>query len=281
MSVFSGNTLAFNAAGAALFVFLGGYMVHSFASEQSVPACSTRYPAGLQFALDNSKGSPLSPIELQARAGFSEFGLLENATVETASGAPFRQNLVVRLAAAGGDGEDKSAKNGVDFVWPIAAMGAAQSACLTYYALVSGDVDLKSPGHLPGLIAKGDASADDEDDAPAGFKARVAWSQSGNVGVDLQLTKRSGNWLPSFRYTSWPKNKWVRVEQEVQLNQRSQKNGVVRVWIDGRTDVEGTGLSLRAGEDVKFSGVSGAIGYSRGLGNPAKVKVSPFVVQWR
>lgn len=273
------KTMVFNAAGVALFVFLGGYMAHSHFYDEVVTPCSTRYPAGLQFSLDNSQGAPLSAIELQARAGFNEFGLLENASVEKVSGAPFRQNLVVRLAAAG-DGRT-TGKNGVGFTWPVSEMSSATSACLTYYALVSNEVDLKSPGHLPGLMATGPAPRDSDDDTPTGFKARLAWSQSGDVGVDLELTKRNGNWLPSLSRSSWPKGKWVRIEQEVQFNPAPQKTGAVRVWIDGATDVAASGLLLRASGDVKFSGVSGAIGYSRGVGKPAQVKVSPFVVQWR
>jgi hypothetical protein len=274
----SAQSIVFNAAGVGLFVFLGGYAVHSFFSEQTVAPCSTRYPAGVQFSFVNSKGAPMSAIELQARAGFNEFGLLKNASVETAPGEAWRHSLVVALAKS--DDDEKSGQNGISFAWPIGEMRSARSACLTYYAKLSKDVDLRSPGHLPGLMASGRASHSDHD-APAGFKARLGWSQSGNIGVDVALSKSRGNWLPSLRKTFWRKDAWVRIEQEVLLGPASKKADVVRVWIDGKPDIETAGLALRASDDVEFSGVTGAVGYSRGPSKAANVKVSPFVVQWR
>lgn len=269
------NAVLFNAGGAALVVFLGGYMVRNFFASETALSCSTRYPAGLQFALDDKSGAPLTPISLQSRAGFREWGLLGNAVVETTRGQSWGASLVVKLAPT--NNAERPDQNGVGFVWPVPALKAAQSACLSYHVLLPADVDTTTPGHLPGLVAE--AKAADGSEA-AGFAARMAWSRSGDVGVDFSQLKTSEQ-LTSTWGTIWPRDRWVRVEQEINLGDASRLNGAVSVWIDGKLEVDSAELNLPTGTSVAFSGVVGDIGYARRPTKYAAVKVSPFVVQWR
>ena len=277
MALPSTNAILFNAAGAALFLFLGAYMLRPVFVTDQVPACSTRYPAGHRFALENASGAPLTPIELQGRAGFREYGILANASVEATPDVQWGKSLVVKMAAAK-SGDD--ARFGAGYVWPVAAMKSAEAACLTYNVYLPNDVDMKTPAQLPGLLA-GQPLA--KRDAPDGFAARPGWQDSSTVIATVEYTARgkSADWLEPTRHLEWPRGRWVRVEQEVGLNEGKEIAGGVRIWLDGKLVLERNDLTLRSDPDVRFTGVAGDTGYLRAGGHVTAVKISPFTVQWR
>lgn len=270
------NALLFNGAGAALFLFLGAYMLRPVFVSNEVAACSERYPSGHRFALENAAGAALTPIELQGRAGLREYGILANASVQPTPDAQWGKSLVVKMAAAkSGD----ASRFGAGYTWPVSAMKSAEAACLTYNVFLSDDVDMKTPAKLPGLLA---ASLLPNRTSVEGFAARLGWQNSPTVGVGVEYVARdrSTDSLESARREEWPRGRWVRVEQEVELG-AVQNSGVVRVWLDGKLAIEGKDMNLRADADTRFAGVAGDTGYLQPGGRVAAVKVSPFVVQWR
>ncbi|MFN0217690.1 MAG: polysaccharide lyase [Hyphomicrobium sp.] len=269
------NTTLFNLAGGAIFLGVSGYMVASFFHTETVPPCSMKYPPGQQFSLDNG-GDAMSAIELQGRAGFREYGLLANASVEKTEGRPWSNSLVVKLATT--NNPDSAGQNGVGYVWPVRSLKNAQAVCLSYDVYLSKDVDMKAPGHLPGLLAEPTEEAAVD---ASGFNARLAWSSQGNVAVDVRSQKAGSDTLSSSKRAAWPREKWVRVNQEIEFNAPGKKSGAVRVWVDGNLDIDSSAVKLRSGPEVVFTGVSGDTGYSRELGKEAAIKISPFVVQWR
>ncbi|MGQ0455736.1 MAG: polysaccharide lyase [Hyphomicrobium sp.] len=269
------NTVLFNVAGGAIFLFIGGYIVASHFHVETIPPCATQYGAGQQYALDKG-GQALSPVELQGRAGFREWGLLANASVEKTSGKPWSNSLVVKLAAT--NNAAKVDENGVGFVWPVLSLRKAQSVCLSYDVFFSNDVDMKSAGHLPGLLAEPIGESPDD---PTGFIVRTAWSSLGKAAVEVRAPKSGNDRVAPPKGVEWPRGRWVRVNQEVEINAPGKKSGAVKVWIDGVLGVEAKGLKMRASPQVVFTGVTGDTGYEERPGKAAAVKFSPFVVQWR
>lgn len=269
------NTVLFNVAGGAIFLFIGGYMVASHFHTETIPPCVTQYGAGQQYALDK-RGQALTPVELQARAGFREWGLLANASVEKTSGKPWSNSLVVQLAAT--NNAEKAGENGVGFIWPVVSLRKAQSVCLSYDVFLSNDVDMKTSGFLPGVLAEPIGESPDD---PTGFKARVAWSSIGKPAIDVRAPVSGNHRAAPPQGIEWPRGKWVRVNQEVEINAPGKRSGAVRLWVDGVLSAEAKALKLRASPQVVFTGVTGDTHYDARPGKEAAVKFSPFVVQWR
>ena len=68
------------------------------------PPCSERYPAPIALCAADRAGKPLTPIELQARAGLRDVGVIDNATVVAVDDGPSPDALEVKLRnLPGGD----------------------------------------------------------------------------------------------------------------------------------------------------------------------------------
>ncbi len=275
MSKFDKGAILFNLGGASVVVFVAGYMVTSFFTISTVEQCSLRFPSGVQFALDGRSGSALSSIEMQAQAGMKSWGMLENAKVIQSDDALAPQRLDVLLAPTNNDNDDT--QNGVGFVWPITSLDGAHSACLSYSVKMPKDLTAKTPGRLPGLLGF-DANADTDAQS---MMAHMGWSGYGEVGVEIRAPATNDGWIGAKKKTPWPRDRWVRVDQEVILNTPGKNDGVIRVWVDGEMRVENTKLNMRPTGDMQLSGVVADTGYVRKAGDPTTISMTPFVVQWR
>lgn len=275
MSKFNTNAILFNLGGASVLVFVAGYMASGLFEDAKVAKCSKRFPAGVQYALDGTNGAALSTIEMQARAGMRAWGMLENAKVVQSNDATGPKRLDVKLAPA--RSEDDEHQNGIGFIWPVASLQGAQSACLSYSLMIPQDLTFSEPVRLPGLTGF-DASADA---AAQSLMAHIGWSSSGELGVEIRTPTTADGWLSASKTTVWPRGRWVQVDQEVVMNEPGQSNGAVRVWIDGDLRVESLDLNMRPTADMKFIGVVADTGYIRREGAVATVSMTPFMVQWQ
>ena len=279
MKNLNAQSFLFNIAGGLILVTVVGYMVREQLRGHTVPRCSERYPSGEQFALQNGKGDLLSAIELQARSGSREWGILKNTKVVKASGAPLGRALQVSLNAT--DNEDQADQNGLGYVWPVQSLSKGRMACLSYSVLIPRNFKFAEPGYLPGLFGGNSQTALDQRPPVGGAVARMGWVQGGELGVEVRTPAINGAWLGSLRTVQWPTGSWVSVEQEVKLNTLGKADGLIRVWIDGDMKVEGTALDLRGSDQFALSGVVSDVGYARTASEPADFQISPFVVQWQ
>lgn len=271
------QSILFNATGAFIVLTVIGYMAIHELSANRAAQCSARFQNGQQIALVNDKDQPLSPIELQARAGSREWGVLNNTKVVTAAGAPLGTALEVSLVSTGN--EDNADQNGLGFAWLVSKLNTAQSACLSYSVFIAPNFRFAEPGYLPGLFAGSDLSVLDQSPPSGGAVARMGWVDGGAVGVEVRTPTTTGYWLGAGK-TRWPTGRWVAIQQEVKLNTPGQSDGLIRVWVDGELKVESSGLDLRGKDPFALAGVVGDIGYARTISEPGSIQVSPFVVQW-
>lgn len=275
----SSGSIVFNLAGVSVLALVAGYMVRSALVTEHTAQCSRRYPAGMQFALDAQDGAPLSTIELQARAGLREWGVLENAKVVIASDSPSGKSLDVSLAKI--TGSDAQTQNGLGFVWPVFDLSSAQSACLSYSVYLPENFKFGESGHLPGLTGTGTVSSPEGEATDGTFNAHVGWGQHGEIGIDVRSPYTGGSWFGSRRQAEWPRGQWVQVDQEVVMNNPGRANGVLRMWIDGALRVENTSFRVRATDEVKMQGVVADTGFIQSANESVVVRLSPFVVQWQ
>ena len=230
------------------------------------------------MAFDAAGGRAMSAVELQARFGSRQWGLLKNATVvKTSDQAPFN-SLEVTLAPVD---EEEPVQNGVGFTWERPDMAKASWACLSYSVFLPAGFGFKEPGHLPGIFGARDATQIDEVEPEAGFAARVGWGLGGESGIDVLTPGATGYWEIPPRKTVWPTGRWVTVEQELQLNSPGNADGLMRLWIDGSLTINRHGITLRKTDALDLSGVVSDIRYARTVSTPDKIRVSPFVLQWQ
>ena len=281
------NSVLFNVAGLGLVVFLGAYMIQAALHTETVPRCSTRYGNGQQFSLQNGAGVPMTPIELQARLPSREWGLLSNARVVSAvdKGSLLQVALGLTPEArerakreADPDEEVEKVRDGVGFLWRPQNIEESRSACLTYRVYLSKGFAFDGRGTLPGLYAVEEGANIDASQPEQGFVSRLGWDQAGSIGVSLKTPLTAGMWIPA-RGFQWPVNRWVTVEQEVVLNTPQKRDGVVRIWVDGALKIEHTGLDLGAAEGAGLGCVVADIGSTEQVAVPARVTLSPFIVQ--
>lgn len=279
MRKMTSGSIVFNLAGVSVLALVAGYMVRTALVTEHTAQCSRRYPAGMQFALDAQDGTPLSMIELQARAGLREWGVLENAKIVLASDSPSGKSLDISLAKI--TNENSQTQNGLGFVWPVYDLGSAKSACLSYSVYLPENFKFGESGHLPGLTGTGTVTSVEGESSDGTFTAHVGWGQHGEIGIDVRSPYTGGSWFASKRQAEWPRGHWVQVDQEVVMNTPGRANGILRMWIDGALRVENTSFRVRASDEVKMGGVVADTGFIQSANDEVVVRLSPFVVQWQ
>lgn len=247
-----------------------------------IPACGARYEHGTQLSLARPGGELLTPADLQARSSGADWGLIENARVIDATGAPARQAIEVRFTPANGTTAASESKLGMGFPWMPKGAGRPAAACLTYSIFVPKDFDFARGGRLPGFVA----STSDQDAAANPVSSRIAWRESGG----LELRTQMAGWPEPRRLAGdkpyiLPRGQWVALEQEMVLNAPGEKDGVLRIWADGGLVLEKTGLAIREKPQTQISGVLAEVTLSTLTGAPAqkdqKVLLSPPELRWQ
>ena len=127
---------------------------------------------------------------------------------------------------------------------------------LSYYVRFSDDFEFVKGGKLPGLFGGSETSGGNIPDGTNGFSTRLMWRRDGDGEVYAYLPT-SKNYVTSIGRGSWQfiPGVWHHIEQEVILNDPDQKDGMIRLWVDGELVVEKDNLTFRTTEDLKIEGI--------------------------
>jgi hypothetical protein len=271
----------------ATFLTLGGYAAYGLTRSTDADPCSLRYSAGTQISLTKPNGAPLMPAELQARVGIGERDMAEKASVVRLDKGPVPIALDVKV---GGPVETDT---GISFLWSPTGVVTAPSACLSYRLLLPSNFDFGRGGELPGLIG-GVTGRTAGRDIESGFSSRFSWDERGGVGLNLATPSDKPDQSPINTFTVRSERgqlvpgRWIDIEQELVLNEPSAKNGLVRLWVDGRLVVTDKAVAWRGKGAPGLSGVTAGIGYRAGdprYTTPAakvtSVRLSPMRLSWQ
>ena len=134
-----------------------------------------------------------------------------------------------RDARLAGEQSKGRAHNGIDFRWNVAGAKAAKAACLSYSVWLPDKFDFGTGGNLPGI-------AGGEPDTPSAFGTRLQWRVGGEAELAVAPSGASFQGIrPNFALLP---GRWTQVEQEVVLNTPGAKDGLARLWIDGKLRAE-------------------------------------------
>ena len=269
--------LLINVAGATVGLAVVGYVVYAAFHAEVEQPCSTRYPAATRFSLSNADGKPLSAIQLQARAGARDLGVIDNLSVVQIAGAPSPDVLEVKLRKLPGDADTSAtARNGIAFRWSPPGIEGTSSACLTYSLWLPDKFAFGGGGTLPGIFARVPGSP--AQDSPADqLSVTPQWDAEGRPMLGATL-RGGGIRRMSSLASPLQTNRWLRVEQEVVLSDPGAPNGVARLWIDGELVVDDQNAPLRKHPDKRITGILVEAGYRRAPVEPAMLRLSPFEI---
>lgn len=261
-----------NVAAVLVVLAIAGYVAWEALHTDQDLSCSARFPAATRFSLQSSSGKPLSPIELQARAGLRDLGVIDNAKVVQVEDGPSPDALEVNLRKLpGGDDPSARARNGIEFRWTPPGMANATAACLSYSVWLPDKFEFGEGGFLPGISGGR---------ADAGISVSPRWDLEGRpslaaaTGDDIRI-------MMTKQKFALPTNRWIKLEQEITLNDPGQENGRARLWVDGTPLIDDAGLLLRKDPNTLLTGLLVAAGYSQVPAKPGVIRLSPFEISWR
>jgi len=273
--------LMFNAVGAVVLLTVVGYVAWSLLRFEREEPCGRRYPAPTRFSLTTAAGAPLSPIELQGRAGQGAWGVLDNAKVVSVPEPPGTA-LEVKLAPVASEIAHSSRNlNGIDFRWLPLGMKSAGAVCLDYSVFIPEKFPFSDEGGvLPGVFGAGAPPA--EGGEPSRLGARLQW---GGDGKGILYIAPSGASFRGVNLGGFPlvAGRWTRIQQEIVLNAPGEANGIARLWADGELKAEDKGLDLRKDKGEGLRGVAVDVGYlvQPAVGAAPSLKFTPFEISWR
>lgn len=271
--------LLINTAGAIVVLSVIGYIAYTALHIEAQPTCSARYPAGMRFSLQNSEGKPLSAIELQARAGLRDLGVIDNASVVRIDNGPSPEALEVKLRKLPEDADaGDRARNGIAFRWSPPGMENATAACLSYGVWFPDKFAFGVGGFLPGVF--GGAGSSSQNSTSEELSASPHWGGDGKPLLSATLRGGATRQV-SGRSSPLPTSRWIKVEMEVALNDPGLANGSLRLWIDGELVSEDQAAALRKDAEARLTGILVGVGYRRVADNPGSVRLSPLEVSWR
>lgn len=278
-------SIVFNGGAAIVILGSAALIARSYIVGDSVPACEARYGAGVQWSFEREGGGELmSPYDLQARLAGTDWGLIQRADIVSVANSPAGGALQVDLGKEVADnGEPIEKRLGVGFQWKPSDLQQASAACLSYSMFIPEGFEFGPGGRLPGLM--GGAAEEPADDKSA-FSTRFAWTEKGDLNVHGDVPGApSGRGITNERRSpELPRGRWVKLEQEVVLNVPGQKNGIMRVWMDGSLVLERRNVAYRKDAAAKITAVLADVSYRRPpakQSSNAKVWLTPFELRWK
>lgn len=257
------------------------------AAAQQAP-CSTRYTIASEFPPMGRDGRPLEPAQIASLLGNKGWGVIENLTLRPGADGP-GQVLEVRIPRGSiNPGHPTAPMGGMGFRWDAGIPTGTTAACLAYSVWLPKDFAFNKGGKLPGLFG-GDGPAGGKDvDGTTGFSIRFMWRRNGAGEVYAYIPgKPDGRGLSIERGAfTFPRGRWLRLEQEAVLNMPGAADGALRVWADGQLVIEQTSVVYRTRPDVTFAGVMADIFYGGKADDWAApqdtlVRLTPFEIGWR
>ena len=279
------NMLLLNGGGVLIAGILGVYALHSMFTKEVIPSCAGQFAKAMRLGVETANGNPMSPIELQSRAGMREWGVLENAKVVRIKNAPAPAVLEVKLARSKTAPEVNGAQlSGIGMTWVPPGLASAEAACLSYDVWVPADFDFGASGTLPGIYggARPDVAAVQGEPVKPGFSGRLAWNSSGIADpiAVLGVGNEAGRQLPVAPGFAVPRDRWFHVDQEIVLNSAKGTLGSYRLWVDGTLKVANMAVAWRPDDQMRIGGVFSDIVY-KGEKETAMLRLTPPVVGWR
>ena len=131
-------------------------------------------------------------------------------------------------------------------------------ACLSYEVMFPEQFEFGRGGKLPGLYGGAAPSGGANIREHPGFSLRYMW-RSGGVGeiyayVPNKKNPVYGESIGRGRF-SFVRGRWLRLEQQIILNQPQMADGVLRVWEDGVQVIERQDIVYRTDAAVGISGL--------------------------
>jgi hypothetical protein len=223
------------------------------------PTAGSSAPAG--------SSPPVSPPGAAALASFfgpdvrpredGSFGRDRVALIGTGDSAPAREALRVFYphgsSSPAANRRYGSPDGGMQLYLPMTG-GAADEAHLRYWVRFPDGFHFAKGGKLPGFWGGTAVSGGDMPDGTDGFSTRLMWRSGGAGEVYLYADDLSGVSLGRGSW-SWPRGRWLCVEERVTLNAPTQADGSVTVWLDGRTVFRQGGIRFRTVPDLQIEGI--------------------------
>ncbi|MFY0615254.1 MAG: hypothetical protein JXQ99_27245 [Hyphomicrobiaceae bacterium] len=273
-------------AGGVFGLITVGLMIRSQLAPETYVSCTERYAQAGMFALERSSGALLGPAELQSKLAGHEWGVLHNIAIKSDRAADPTVAMTVNFKAGGkADFKRRRAPSGVGFNWQPGHLRHASAACLSYSVKLPKKFKFGHGGTLPGLFGAAKTARPGDVET---FSTRMRWLGLGKIGVQPITPKERKGYLMVLneKRLDMPRGQWVEIEQEVVLNSPGQRDGVLRIWVDGRLQLNLGGLAFRKDAGTRFKGVIADTHYATGTMDwapaPAAttVKLSPMIVRW-
>lgn len=251
------------------------------------PGCMPDYELAATFDLHSSYGAPLSPIELQARAGIGEVGLMQNARVVPVSDGPTPLAIDVSLARVRSEDPSQATASGIDFVWRPSALSGARSACLRYSVFVPESFEWGQGGYLPGLFGNDDSGSGVDPNA-APLRLRTRWHRDGLAELHARapvITAANGR-VFAARDKRLRRGQWSTIEQELVLNSPSAADGSIKMWLNGELILNDRRIEFAGQQPLTIDGVLAAVSHfsaprTESPNDALRLQISPLELAWR
>jgi hypothetical protein len=251
--------------------------------------CSERMAQSVTLGLSHN-GRILQAPDFQAIAGGMDFGVLENLAVVPVRNAPAPVVMEVLLKAGTAQQNMPNVDaGGMSMPWsPRSLQPNLEHGCLVYSVFLPDTFQFGDGGTLPGLKgASRSIGAMNEER----FTTAFVW---GEQGVSRVFASGGNNdamtsVLSDFsNVVALPKGRWVRIEQEVKLNDIGARNGLLRLWVDGAFVSARKDAMYRLSKDNFISGVNlnvffGGQGETKGRGKALqneRIMITPVEIRW-
>lgn len=235
--------------GLALGLTLSAFAVPAMAGKPDLPVpelspCSERYtqvadPAPPQLA--DSKEAIR-----QAFGTHDDWATDKNVTILSPAQTGLDETGMRVAYPAGTSSPGDQAEGGAGFYATIPGLHGAERACLSYRVRFPEGFDFVKGGKLPGLYG-GNAPSGGDAVTGDGYSMRFMWRRDGKGELYEYVVNKKKHYGKSVGRGLWhfPTGEWVTIEQEIVLNDPQRRNGIARVWIDGRPILEQRGIVYR------------------------------------
>lgn len=224
-------------------------------SRPSVAACSIRYPL-VATPTPTAGSDPEQAIEQGFQAD-KNWGLDRNVTLLPPAKTGLSEAGFRVLYPKGSSAPSDSVEGGAGFYSRFDELAGAERACLRYKVRFEPGFDFVKGGKLPGLFGGTSPSGGEEATGTNGFSMRFMWRENGKGELYEYVANMDEKYGQSVGRGEWsfPTGRWVTVEQEIILNDPGRDNGIARVWIDGKPQLEQKGIVYRTTDEVTIDGL--------------------------
>jgi hypothetical protein len=213
-------------------------------------------PAGPGVPADQAAIAAFFGSQVRPRKTGS-FGLDRASLVPTGTATP--PGTALRIAYPQGSVSPAANRHygtpdgGMQVYLPFTA-GPTDEAYLRYWVYFPPGFTFVKGGKLPGLWGGTQVSGGEVPDGTNGFSTRLMWRAGGAGEVYLYADEQSGVSLGRGDWT-WPRGRWVCIEQHVRLGDPDHAHGLVTVWLDGKQVYTRNDLRYRTVSDLRIEGI--------------------------